>query len=83
MDTELLKRRTIVPGLVGGKPTIRGMGFKVSDVSGYFSAGMNEEDLLNNFSCLEKGDIKACLLYASKKIRSQHNSRKLQCSMAF
>ena len=64
MDTELLKRITIAPGLVGGKPTIRRIGLKVSDVPGYFLAGMNEEDLLNDFPCLEKGDITACLLYA-------------------
>lgn len=68
MDTELLKRITIVPGLMGGKPTVRGMRFKVSDVLGYLSAGMSEEDFLNDFPYLEKEDIKACLLYDSKKL---------------
>ena len=68
MGTELLKRITIVTGLMGGKTTIRGMRFKVSEVLGYLCAGMSEEDLLSDFPYLEKEDIKACLLYASKKL---------------
>ena len=68
METELLKRITIVPGLMGGKPTVRGMRFKVSDVLGYLSAGMTETELLEDFPYLEKEDIQACLLYASKKL---------------
>ena len=65
METELLKRITIVPGLMGGKPTERGMRFKVSDVLGYLSAGMTDSELLEVFPYLEKEDIQACLLYAS------------------
>ena len=68
MESELLKRITIIPGLMGGKPTIRGMRFKVSDVLGYLSTGMSQEDLLEDFPYLEKDDIKACLLYAAKKL---------------
>ena len=68
MDTELLKRITIVSGLMGGNPTIRAMRFKVADVLGYLASGMSEEELLIDFPYLEKEDIKACLLYASKKI---------------
>lgn len=68
METELLKRITIVPGLMGGRPTIRGMRFPVSDILGYLSAGMSEEEILQDFEYLEKDDIKAALLYAQKKI---------------
>ena len=68
MDTELLKRVTIVPGLMGGKPTIRGMRFKVSDVLAYLSSGMTEAEILEDFPYLEKEDIKACLQYAAKKL---------------
>ena len=46
METELLKRITIIPGLMGGKPTIRGMRFKVSDVLDYLSSGMTAKGLL-------------------------------------
>ena len=66
MEQELLKRITIIPGLMGGKPTIRGMRFKVSDVLGYLSAGMTEAEILEDFSYLEKEDITASLAYAVK-----------------
>jgi len=67
MQTELLKRITIIPGLMGGKPTIRGMRFKVADVLSYLAAGMSEEELLQDFNYLEKDDITACLAYAAKQ----------------
>ena len=68
MEQELLKRITIIPGLMGGKPTIRGMRFKVSDLLGYLSAGMTEAEILEDFSYLEKEDITASLAYAAKKL---------------
>jgi uncharacterized protein (DUF433 family) len=66
MEKELLKRITIIPGLMGGRPIIRGMRFKVSDVLGYLSAGMTEAEILEDFPYLEKEDITACLEHASK-----------------
>lgn len=53
---------------MGGKPTIRGMRFKVSDVLDYLSSGMSEAEILEDFPYLEKEDIKACLQYAAKKL---------------
>jgi uncharacterized protein (DUF433 family) len=67
MKKELLKRITIIPGLMGGKPTIRGMRFKASDALGYLSAGMTESEILEDFPYLEKDDIYACLAYAATK----------------
>jgi uncharacterized protein (DUF433 family) len=66
MEKELLKRITIIPGLMGGRPTIRGMRFKVSDLLGYLSAGMTEAEILEDFPYLEKEDITASLEYSSK-----------------
>lgn len=68
MEGELIKRITHIPGLMGGNPTIRGMRFKVSDILGYLSAGMTNEELLEDFPYLELEDIAAALLYASKKL---------------
>ena len=42
--------------------------FPVGDISGYLSAGMSEEEILQDFEYLEKDDIKAALLNALKKI---------------
>ena len=66
MQSELLKRIIIIPGLMGCRPTIRGMRFPVSDILGYLSAGMSKEEILQDFEYLKKNDIKAALLYAQK-----------------
>lgn len=68
MESELLKRITIVPGMMGGRPTIRGMRFPVADILGMLSAGMSETEILEDFPYLEKEDIQAALLFAAKKI---------------
>ena len=65
---ELLKRITSNPGIFRGKPIIRGMRFKVSDVLDYLSSGMTIEELLEDFPFLEKDDIYAALFYASTKL---------------
>ena len=68
METELLKRITINPGIFNGKPIIRGMRFTVADVLGYLAAGMTQEEILADFPYLEKEDIIAALLYAQNKV---------------
>jgi uncharacterized protein (DUF433 family) len=61
---KLLERITLVPGLLGGKPTIRAQRFPVSDVLELLSTGMSEEDILEQHPALQKEDIYAALLYA-------------------
>jgi uncharacterized protein (DUF433 family) len=68
MDSELLDRITTDPGIFNGKPIIRGMRFKVSDVLGYLASGMTVEEILTDFPYLEKEDIIASLEYAQKKV---------------
>jgi uncharacterized protein (DUF433 family) len=68
MDAQILNRITTNPAIFNGKPIIRGMRFKVSDVLGYLSSGMTVEEILADFPYLEKEDITAALLYASKKL---------------
>jgi uncharacterized protein (DUF433 family) len=70
MDTELLKRITIIPGLKGGKPTIRGMRFPASDVLEMIASGMSISEILEQHPILEEKDIQACLLYASIKLNN-------------
>ncbi|MFN2438664.1 MAG: DUF433 domain-containing protein [Chitinophagaceae bacterium] len=64
----LLDRITTNPGIFNGKPIIRGMRFKVSDVLDYLSSGMAIDEILEDFPYLEREDINAALLYASKKL---------------
>jgi len=63
---ELLKRITIIPGLCGGKPTIRGKRMTVTMVLENLSGGDSFDDMLEDYPFLEKDDLYACLLYAAK-----------------
>ena len=66
MDThKLLERITLKPGLMGGKPTIRGLRFTVGDIIELLSDDMTHEAILEQHPMLEEADIKAALLYAS------------------
>lgn len=67
---ELLKRITIVPGLMSGKPTIRGMRFPVGDILEMLADGMTEDEIIEQHPILEKEDIFAALLFASLKMKN-------------
>lgn len=69
-DTALLERITLVPDLLGGKPTIRAMRFLVSDILELLSTGMTDDEILEQHPILEKEDIQASLLYASLKMKN-------------
>ncbi len=66
----LLQRITIIPDLMSGKPTIRGMRFPVGDILELLSSGLSEKEILEQHPVLETGDIKAALLYASLKMKN-------------
>ncbi len=70
METELLKRITHIPGLMGGKPTIRAMRFPVKDVLELLASGMTNQDILKQHPALEQDDIRASLLYAALKMNN-------------
>jgi uncharacterized protein (DUF433 family) len=58
-------RITMIPGLCGGRPTIRGMRMRVCDVLGYLAGGNTPETLLEDFPYLELEDITAALDFAA------------------
>lgn len=70
METELLKRITIIPGLMAGKPTIRGMRFPVGDILEMLANGMSQEEILDQHPILEKEDIRASLMYAAFRTKN-------------
>jgi len=70
MDPELLKRITIIPGLMSGKPAIRGMRFPVGDVFEMLANGMTTEKVLEQHPILEKEDIQASLMYAALRTKN-------------
>ncbi len=70
MDTELLKRITIIPGLMAGKPTIRGMRFPVGDILEMLANDMTADEILEQHPILEKEDIQAALMYAAFRTKN-------------
>jgi uncharacterized protein (DUF433 family) len=66
--SDLLSRITSKPGLCGGRPTVRGMRIRVTDVLDLLSNGLSFEQILEELPYLERADIQACLVYAAKKI---------------
>lgn len=64
----LLNRITVNPEQCGGRPCIRGMRIRVSDVLDLFAHGLSAEQILNEFPDLEKDDLRACLQYVSLRI---------------
>ncbi|MGB3641375.1 MAG: DUF433 domain-containing protein [Rivularia sp. (in: cyanobacteria)] len=66
--SDLLKRITINPKQCGGRPCIRGMRIRVSDVLDLFAAGLDATDILQEMPDLESEDLKAALLYASRRL---------------
>jgi uncharacterized protein (DUF433 family) len=67
-DTELLARITFRPEQCGGRPCIRGMRIRVSDVLSLLAAGAPEAEILYDYPYLEGDDIAACLLYAARRV---------------
>jgi uncharacterized protein (DUF433 family) len=64
MQHTMTDRITSDPAILGGRPIIRGMRIRVSDILGYLAAGDSRETLLDQFPDLEDEDISAALEYA-------------------
>jgi uncharacterized protein (DUF433 family) len=63
-----LSRITIDPELCGGRPCIRGMRMRVTDVLELLAAGETPEEILAAYPYLEREDISASLLYAARRL---------------
>lgn len=66
--SRLLERITVNPNQCGGRPCIRGMRIRVSDVLDLFAAGLSAEQILEDLPDLEMDDLRASLMYASRKL---------------
>ena len=65
---DLLDRITVNPKQCGGRPCIRGMRIRVSDVLDLFAAGLSAQQILEEMPDLEMEDLKAALTYAARKL---------------
>ena len=67
MNEQLESRITHNPLQCGGKPCIRGMRIRVSDILQMLAEGVTTEVILLDYPDLELADIQACLLYAARR----------------
>ena len=65
---ELAKRITVDPEQCGGRPCIRSMRIRVSDVLDLLANGLTVEQVLEELPDLEAEDIRACLRFASHRL---------------
>ncbi len=68
MTNTLLDRITQIPDQCGGKPCIRGMRIRVSDILEMLAENVSISEILADFPDLEPEDIQACLLFAARRI---------------
>ena len=62
-----LERITMDPEVCGGRPCIRGMRVRVSDILDMLASGATPEDILRDYPYLEAEDIKAALEFAARQ----------------
>ena len=63
-----LPRITFDPGVMGGKPCIRGMRVTVGTIVGLVAAGHSIEDILRAYPYLQEDDIRQALEYAAWRV---------------
>jgi uncharacterized protein (DUF433 family) len=65
MESNWMERITVDLEKCGGRPCIRGVRIRVSDILDLLSAGLSREQILEDLPDLELADIEAALKYAS------------------
>ena len=65
---ELADRITVDAEQCGGRPCVRGMRIRVTDVLDLLAAGLSRQQVLDELPDLEPDDITACLRFASRRL---------------
>jgi uncharacterized protein (DUF433 family) len=65
---EVAQRITLDPEQCGGRPCIRGMRIRVSDVLDLLANGLTPQEILEEMPDLELEDIRASLQFASSRL---------------
>ena len=68
MPENMRARITFDPEQCGGRPCIRGMRIRVSDILEMLAVGVTSAQILADFPDLENDDIAACLHFAASRI---------------
>ena len=62
-------RIVIDPGILVGKPVIKGTRLAVEFIIDLLAQGWTEQEILNNYPGITRKDIQACLAYASDTLK--------------
>jgi uncharacterized protein (DUF433 family) len=68
MDMKDHPRITMIAGLCGGRPTIRGMRIRVIDVLDLLAAGESRQAILEDYPYLEDEDITAAIVFSRQSM---------------
>lgn len=63
-----LRRITLDPQVMGGKPSIRGLRVTVGTIVGLVASGHSTADILRLYPYLEEADIREALAYAAWRV---------------
>ena len=69
-DKQLLARIICDPGVLAGKPVIRGTRLAVDFILNLKAHGATEDEILAEYRGLTQEDIQACYLFAGKSLES-------------
>ncbi len=72
MKREIAPRITVDPGQCGGRPCIRGMRIRVSDVLDLLANGLNIPEVLDELPDLENEDVIACLNFVNGLVQLEN-----------
>jgi len=63
-----MSRITTSPGQCGGRPCVRGMRIRVTDVLDLLASGLSSAQVLEELPDLVLEDVQACLRFASRRV---------------
>ena len=66
--TEIFERITVDPKQCGGRPCVRHMRVRVTDVLDLLAAGLTPKQVVKELPYLEIADVFACLRFASRRL---------------
>ncbi len=67
-DADFLERITVDPEQCGGRPCIRGMRVRVTDVLDLLASGMTPDDVVKELPVLDVSDVRAAIAYAARRL---------------
>ncbi len=65
------ERITVDPGILVGKPVVKGTRLAVEFIMDLLAQGWSVEEILRNYPGLTQADIQACLGYASAILKAE------------